>query len=119
MRWPPKPFFVILARRPFGWYPCLELTTDDDRDAFLSIAERLVAEFQGEVIERYGSTEPSGKEYWWFDIESKRLLLMRKGPPIGIGLLGTDIELFVRIAHRFDARFVGWRWKLWRLLRRV
>jgi hypothetical protein len=80
MRWPPPPFFVILARRPFSWYPCLELTNDDDRDAFQAIAARLVNEFRGEIVERYGGDGPADKEYWWFDIESKRLLLMRKGP---------------------------------------
>ena len=121
MRWPSPPFFVILAPRPFRWSPCLELTTDSDRDVFQTIAARLVDEFGGEIVERYGGDGPADKEYWWIDIESNRYLLMRKDG-MGIGLMGerwADIELIVRIARRFDARFVGWRWKLWRLLRRV
>ncbi|MBA3312317.1 MAG: hypothetical protein M3552_08250 [Planctomycetota bacterium] len=119
---PPLPFFVILGRRRLRWYPCLEFTIDGRRETFLKIANRLVDEFAGQVVERYGGHGDADKEYWWIDIESKHLLLMRKEEPIGIGLLGdgpTDIELVARIAQRFEARFVGWRWRIWRLVRRI
>src|SRR5688500_7779122 len=117
----PTPYFIILSRRGLGWYPCVEFTTSGDRNMFQAIAERLVTQFQGEVVERYGGVGPGDKEYWWIDIASKRQLLMRKGAPIGIGLIGndlSDIELFVRIAEHFGARLIGWRWKLLRTFRR-
>jgi hypothetical protein len=111
-----EPYFVILARQRFGlpwgrWYPCLEITPEDDHAVFASIAERICVEFDGAVVERYGHEE--GKEYWWISVGTTTLLLMRKS---GIGLLGNhpaDIDLVHRIGLAFGARMVGWRWKLW------
>jgi hypothetical protein len=115
-----EPYFVILASQRFGlplgrWYPCLEITPEDDHTVLASIAERICAGFDGTVVERYGHED--GKEYWWITIGSTTLLLMRKS---GIGLLGNhpaDIDLVQRIGSAFGARAIGWRWNLWSRLR--
>jgi hypothetical protein len=115
-----QPYFVILARQRVGlplvgWYPCLEITHEDDHTMFASIAERICVEFGGTVVEQYGHED--GKEYWWITVGTTTLLLMRKS---GIGLLGddlADIDLVQRIGTAFGAKMVGWRWMLWRSLR--
>jgi hypothetical protein len=91
--------------------------------ALVQIAERLCRDFGAVVTERY--PEPhfdEGKEYWWLQIGSATLMVMRKPPdcPVGLTVTDGDIELLVRIGRTWGVtRFVGWRWHLWWTWRRL
>jgi hypothetical protein len=116
------PYFVIMSDHRHlperHWYPCLVVSDATEHEALERAAERICGEFGGVVTETYGAAEGE-KEYWWITVEGRSLLLMRK---MGLALLGDgreDIQLVERIGVAFQARSVGWRWRLWKALRHL
>lgn len=99
------------------WVACLSFDRDD-RQALAAVAAWLGRELGAVVTERYGGPEPWAKEYWWARVAGADLLLIRKD---GLSLGGErrHNELVVSIARAFGARFVGWRWRVWQLWRRL
>lgn len=106
------------------WNIWLEFPADMmSHEAMVEIADRLGRDFGAVVTERY--PEPhfdEGKEYWRLGVGSTNLLLMRKPPdcPVGLSVTEGDIGLIVRIGQAWGVtRFVGWRWRLWWVWRRL
>jgi hypothetical protein len=100
---------------------------DASHAALVAVAERLCREFGGVVVERYPEqAQEDSKEYWWVDVSGVRLMLMRKPPgiPVGISAPSDGVDILIRIASAFGAGggskpFVGWRWPIWRVWRRL
>jgi len=106
-------FGVVIYDRQ--WVPSIHFTRDRDRILFLRIAEWLQNHFALQLTEQYGCSTEDGKEYWSFTRESSKWMLVRCYSPLGISLDGyspTDLTDFESIAMTFQARAVGWRYRI-------
>jgi hypothetical protein len=118
------PYLWMGGSRRGGWNAWLEYPAGVTSHADLvEVAERLRRDFGAVIIEQYPE-RPSddSKEYLWLRIGSATLMLMRKPPhcPVGLCVESGDVGLLVRIGRAWGVqRFVGWRWRLWRALRRL
>ena len=119
-----EPYLSMGPSRRWEWNIWLEFPADmTSHVALVQVADRLCRDFGAVVTERY--PEPhfdEGKEYWWLRVGSTTLMLMRKPPdcPVGLSVTDGDIGLLVRIGQAWGVtRFVGWRWRLWWIWRRL
>ena len=113
---------LVFGLIPYGadWVPSLFFTEHRDRDVFLWIADWLKTKFSLNLIEEYGATSPDGKEYWTFETDHSRWMLMRCYFPRGISLDSDsprDLATFEDIARSVGAKPIGWRYR-WACIQR-
>ncbi|WP_149499987.1 hypothetical protein [Roseiconus lacunae] len=104
------------------WVPTIIFTDARDRKLFLKIAGWLQSKFDLELVEEYGSTAEDGKEYWTFNHNNSKWMLLRCYYPHGISLDGYsphDLNDFETISAVCSAKPVGWRYRVARLQRRL
>ncbi len=114
---------AVMGLVNFGtdWVPTILFTTVRDRKLFLEIASWLQTQFDLELVEEYGSQAEDGKEYWTFMHNTSKWMLLRCFYPHGISLDGYsphDLLDFEVIGSEFNAKPVGWRYRVACLQRR-
>lgn len=119
-----EPYFIISHGSWFDGTIWIEFPVPEpNHRTLLDLANRLAEDFGAVVIERRPeSGDNARKEYWYLQVASEQLLLMRTVGCNSIGLctvLGNQDQL-IRIGHAWDVRRLrGFWWRTWRLRHRL
>jgi hypothetical protein len=104
-----------------GWFAWLEFGSDNPHATRTAIAKRVTTELGWRVEDYYPNDPEEGTEYADIFVGNELMLGLtsKSGIVSRIGSDGPRIPFLLRIAALYGAECRGWRWRLFRLWKRL